>query len=49
MPCKKLVNLKCEHKDRLEDIQRQINENGGNVSIMELIENSYYEKNFKEK
>ena len=40
VPYKKLVNLKCEQKDGLDDIQRQISANGGDVSIMELIVDS---------
>jgi hypothetical protein len=40
MKFKKLVNLKTDQKDGLDDIQRQVNENGGNVSLMTLINDS---------
>lgn len=37
MAYKKLLNLKTKQKDGLDAIQKQIIENGGNVSIMQLI------------
>lgn len=40
MAFQKLVNLKIKQKKELDNIQKQINENGGNVSIMELIDDA---------
>ena len=37
MTHKKLLNLKTKQKDGLDAIQRQIVDNGGKVSIMQLI------------
>lgn len=37
MTFKKLVNIKEEQKNELDEIQNQINENSGNVTIMDLI------------
>lgn len=37
MAFQKLINLKTVQKNELEEIQRQIMMNGGNVSIMQLI------------
>lgn len=40
MAFQKLVNLKIKQKNELDSIQKQINENGGDVSIMELIDDA---------
>jgi hypothetical protein len=40
MAFQKLLNLKNEQKESLESIQRKINEQGGNVSLMALISDS---------
>ncbi|MBZ2165209.1 hypothetical protein [Methanobacterium spitsbergense] len=37
MTFKKLIDLKLEQKDGLDDIQFEISENGGSVSLAELI------------
>lgn len=37
MAFQKLVNIKSDQKNELESIQRQIKEEGGNASMMELI------------
>lgn len=37
MTFKKLVNIKEEQKNELDEIRKQINENGGNVTVMDLI------------
>jgi len=37
MAFQKLVNLETDQKNELDEIQRQIIENGGNVSLMALI------------
>jgi len=50
MEYKKLIYLKQGQKEALDELQKKINENGGNVSIMRLINdavniflNNYYE------
>lgn len=40
MTYKKLLNLKTKQKDGLDAIQRQIIDNGGEVSLMALISDS---------
>lgn len=37
---KKLVNLKPEHKEALDEIQEIVNQNGSHVSITRLIQDS---------
>jgi hypothetical protein len=40
MAFQKLINLKLKQKNELDSIQKQIKENGGDVSIMELIDDA---------
>lgn len=50
MSFKKLLYIREEHKEALDDIKKKIEENGGRVSMMSLIDDSiqvfidYYEE-----